>query len=153
MGGLLVRDGHVLLGLRSALRAHYPDVWDVFGGHAEHGEHADDAIVRELQEEIGVTPTRISLLHVADDSGPVESYEYRIYLITAWEGTPENRQPEEHAEIRWASHEQIDKLRLAHPAYLDLFRRALDMTGPPQRTVPRAATKHFGVAERRYCHA
>ena len=124
-----MRDGHVLLGLRSALRAHYPGVWDVFGGHAEHCERPDDAIVRELQEEIGVTPTRISLFDVAQHSGSGESYEYRIYLIATWEGTPENRQPEEHAEIRWVSRQQMENMRFAHPAYLDLCRRALEMAG------------------------
>ena len=132
VGGILVRDGHILLGLRSAVRAHFPDVWDVFGGHAEHEEHPDDAIVRELQEEIGVTPTAMSLLEVAHYSGTVESYEYRIYLIAAWDGTPENRQPEEHTRICWASPEQLNDMPLAHPDYRDVFRRALEMTRSTQ---------------------
>ena len=79
-----------------------------------------------------MTPTNMSLLDVAQYSGPAESYEYRIYLITAWEGTPENRQPEEHAEVCWVSPGQLASMRLAHPAYLDLFRRALAMTRPPR---------------------
>ena len=131
VGGLLVRDGRVLLGLRSARREHYPDVWDVFGGHARTGESPHHALDRELQEELGVTPTSVSLLHIAEQFGPVESYEYRIYLITAWVGTPENRQPEEHDEICWVSPEQFDTMRLAHPAYASLFRQALEVTGAP----------------------
>jgi mutator protein MutT len=134
VGGLLVRERRVLLGLRSVLREHYPDVWDVFGGHAYPGEGPHDTLVREMQEEIGVTPTSVSLLHVDQYSGPLESYEYRIYLITEWEGTPENRQPEEHAEICWVSAEQLENIRLAHPAYLHLFRRALELTRPKQQT-------------------
>lgn len=132
VGGLLVREGCVLLGRRSAHRAHFPNVWDVFGGHAERGESPHDAIVRELREEIGVTPTNMSLLDIAQYSGEAESYEYQIYLITAWEGTPENRQPEEHTEIRWVAPEQLQHMLLAHPAYLDLVQRALEMTSSPQ---------------------
>jgi 8-oxo-dGTP diphosphatase len=129
VGGLLVSDGRVLLGLRSTSRTHFPDVWDVFGGHAWPGEPPGDALARELHEELGVTPTSVSLLHIAQHSGAAESYEYRIYLVTAWEGTPENRQPEEHDKIRWVSPEQFGGMRFAHPAYLRLFRQAIELTG------------------------
>jgi 8-oxo-dGTP diphosphatase len=139
---LLVREGGVLLGRRSVDRAHFPNVWDLFGGHAEHDESPDDALIRELQEEIGVTPTSMSLLEVAQYSGPVESYEYRIYVITAWDGTPANRQPEEHAEIRWVSSEQLNNMPLAHPAYLDLIHRALGRTSfPPSHPKQRIERK------------
>jgi len=53
------RDGSalVLLGRRAANREFYPDVWDVLGGHLEPGETSEQALVRELREEISVTPT------------------------------------------------------------------------------------------------
>ena len=135
VGGVLVRDGHILLGLRSAARAHYPDVWDVFGGHARPGEPAEDALARELREEIGITPTGVSLLHVAEHSGADESYEYRIYLITGWEGTPENRQPEEHDEVRWVPTEQLDSIRFAHPGYVALLRHAMELAASASNSV------------------
>src|ERR671922_1793664 len=47
----------ILLGKRSASRADYPGVWDVPGGHCEPGETPEQTLVRELQEELGVTPT------------------------------------------------------------------------------------------------
>ena len=135
IAGLLVRDSQVLLGLRSALRVHYPDVWDIIGGHAHLGERPYDEVVRELQEEIGVTPTHVSLLHVARYSGPVETYDYHIYLVTTWKGTPENLQPEEHAQIGWVSPEQFERMRFAHPAYPDLLRRAVELTREENETV------------------
>ena len=55
-GGLLVRGGEVLLARRSSVRLFYPGVWDVVGGHCEDGEAPSEALVREVQEEIGVTP-------------------------------------------------------------------------------------------------
>ena len=62
---MLVREsGHrrnwsplILLGKRNAQCAYYPDVWDVLGGHLEPGEAVEQALVRELREETGVTST------------------------------------------------------------------------------------------------
>ena len=45
-------------------------------------------------------------------------YEYHLYQVTEWEGTPENRLREEHSEIRWVSLEEAAKLELASAAYL-----------------------------------
>jgi 8-oxo-dGTP diphosphatase len=54
-GGLLVRGDETLLARRAPDRSFYPFVWDVVGGHCESAEAPGDALVREVQEEIGVT--------------------------------------------------------------------------------------------------
>src|SRR5436309_1462601 len=56
VNGLLLRNGTVLLARRSAGRQAYPNRWSFPGGHVEAGESLDDALIRELREEIGVTP-------------------------------------------------------------------------------------------------
>lgn len=38
----------------------YPGVWAFFGGHLDPGEHPNDAVVRELAEEIGYRPPTIA---------------------------------------------------------------------------------------------
>ena len=68
VGGLLVRHGTLLLGKRSPQRTLAPNVWDVFGGHVEPGESAKAALARELDEELGIQATHVSLLEVFDDS-------------------------------------------------------------------------------------
>ena len=55
-GGILYRDGRILLAKRSCTREFYPDVWDIVGGHREEDEEPEKTLVREMQEEIGVTP-------------------------------------------------------------------------------------------------
>ena len=50
---MLLRGTNVLLARRSSGRRNYPDRWSFPGGHVETGEALDDALMRELQEEIG----------------------------------------------------------------------------------------------------
>ncbi len=125
VGAILLRDGAILLGKRASTRPFYPNVWDVIGGHMQAQEQPIDTLRRELQEEIGVTPTRMCLLESLH--GPeLETYgmsHYHLYVVTAWTGTPRNLQPHEHAEIRWFALPEAAHLDLAHPYYLDVFQR------------------------------
>ncbi|MCB9809515.1 NUDIX domain-containing protein [Candidatus Peribacteria bacterium] len=51
--------GQVLLQQCSLQKQLAPGMWDVSGGgHVGSGEHPDDAILRELEEELGVTGVR-----------------------------------------------------------------------------------------------
>jgi len=48
-------DGKLLIYLRDDKPTiPFPNHWDLFGGHVEVGETPDEALCRELQEEIGV---------------------------------------------------------------------------------------------------
>lgn len=126
VAALIVRSKSILLGHRSAERTFYPHVWDVFGGHVEPGEQHEQTLIRELQEELGITPTQWSYLEEIffpnDPSDPVTVY---LYLVTDWTGTPTNRQLEEHSSIEWFSLEQAAGLPLAHPDYPKIFARYL----------------------------
>ena len=51
-------DRTVLLGLRSPAKNVWPGYWDIIGGHVEDGESLDDALIREVQEEVGVVPSQ-----------------------------------------------------------------------------------------------
>ncbi|MDQ2808518.1 MAG: NUDIX hydrolase [Chloroflexota bacterium] len=117
----------ILLGKRTAARAFYPNVWDVPGGHCEAGESPEQTLVRELAEEIGVTPTA---WHKLDELqlttlGQADTLVMHFYAVTRWTGTPTNRQPEEHSEIGWFGIEEACTLDLADPEYPALFRRAI----------------------------
>lgn len=129
MGALLlnVRDGaaRVLLGHRAPGRAFYPGVWDVPGGHCEPGETPEHALVRELKEELGVTPT--AWRPPEEFRAPLpESREVlvlHLYVVTGWTGIPHNRAPDEHAAIAWFTVEDACRLPLADPGYQGFFRR------------------------------
>jgi len=55
VGLIVLSDGKYLMQLRSQKAGiFYPDHWGLFGGAVDPGEGADDALRRELQEELGV---------------------------------------------------------------------------------------------------
>jgi 8-oxo-dGTP diphosphatase len=124
VGGLLVKHATLLLGKRSPQRILAPNVWDVFGGHVEPGESAEAALARELDEELGIRATHVTLLEVLDDPRPFDG-AFSLFLIETWEGEPYNRCPEEHTEIRWFSLDEIERIPLAHPAYATVCQRIL----------------------------
>lgn len=125
VGGLLVSRGTVLLGKRAPTRLLAPGVWDIFGGHVEPGESPEDALVRELGEELGIQVKQVAHLGALDYSDPWRDCLYPIFLVERWEGVPKNQCPEEHTEIRWFSLEEAERVPLAHPAYPTFFRRLL----------------------------
>src|SRR5215475_430063 len=51
---ILRQADQVLLCHRATTRRWYPDVWDFPGGHVERDERPEDALRREISEELGV---------------------------------------------------------------------------------------------------
>lgn len=124
---LLVRNDRVLMGYRSPSKAAYPSTWDSIGGRVEAGETIADALIRELQEEIGVTPTRWSLL---ETRGGIETHEgiahIYIHCVSAWGGGEPAMLGDEHTEIRWFSLDELSAIpNLASTEYIQLAARAL----------------------------
>jgi 8-oxo-dGTP diphosphatase len=129
VGAILRKEGQVLLGRRRHDRVSYPGVWDLPGGHLEAGESLQAALVRELEEELGITPE-------VRDAAPwltrcVDGFELSVFIIDRWRGEPQNRAPHEHDEIRWIGPAELSHLPLAHPAYVELLTQALVGDCPP----------------------
>lgn len=124
VGALLVRNGELLLGRRAAGRDWLAGAWDVFGGHIEPGETEQQALSRELQEELGIVATRMLRLETLSGDAP-EPWRLCLYAVTAWSGEPCNRQPEEHAQLRWCPlADAQQRLRTAHPDFARVLARA-----------------------------
>jgi 8-oxo-dGTP diphosphatase len=111
----LIRDGHPLMAHRHPQRRHYPNCWDLAGGHIKPGETPADAIRRECREELGID---------VDDPQPMPMtvsdllIEMHGFVVTRWRDDPTHEAPAEHDDLRWYEPADLDDLALAHPASL-----------------------------------
>lgn len=125
--GLPVRDGRLLLGRRAVHRKSYPGFWDLIGGHIEAGETPEQALRRELGEEIGIGVTGCELLDtLVLDAAAATPLKLFVYRVDGWTGGEPRLANDEHSELRWFDLESACEIpNLASPAYPPLFRRAL----------------------------
>jgi len=88
-------------------------MWDAFGGHLEPGESPEDALRRELREELGIRVDAARFLKVYEDVDPTsgETFRHHLFLVTGWGGEPRIAN-EEHAEVRWFRPDEVGNLDL-----------------------------------------
>lgn len=114
VGALFIRaDGKVLLGLRAPSKKVWPGHWDTIGGHVEDGESLENALVREIREETGVTVTRFRLIATVRERQP-EIYGdalHHVYAVTAWQGGEPANICDEHIELKWFSVSEMRGLK------------------------------------------
>lgn len=120
VGAVLVANDKVLLCRRSTGRASYPGVWDIPGGHIEEGEGPEEALRRELKEELGINLPECSADRLAVVIVPGK-YDLTVYLIRSWRGSPVNLAPDEHDEICWFSADALGSLEISHPDILSVL--------------------------------
>jgi len=132
---ILYRDGKFLMQLRDDIPGiAYPGHWAFFGGHIEPDEAPEDALKRELLEEIGYVPASPSFFgYYADNKvirhvyhAPLTVELDRLILGEGWDMgllTPaEIRAGERYSEIAG----QVRPLGLAHQRILlDFIERSL----------------------------
>ena len=81
----------------------WPSHWDPIGGRVEEGESLDDALIREVREEVGVTPVAFRLIATVRERKP-EIYGdalHHVYAVTAWQGGDPANICDEHTELKW----------------------------------------------------
>lgn len=126
VNGLLVRGGLILLAKRSPRRKAYPGTWSFPGGHLEPAETPEAGLVRELREELGVTPTTCLRLGLLADpnAGAEDPITYHLYVVTAWQGGEPAIADDEHTELGWFEPMAASSLPdLALEEYRPLLRR------------------------------
>lgn len=67
---------------RSKTAKQYPDYWSFWGGEIEGNETPEQALIREIQEELNWTPRNYKLLGTYYDSMPNEKFIYFIKVET-----------------------------------------------------------------------
>lgn len=130
---LPIKGQRLLLGLRAPHRRNRPSCWDTIGGHIEPGESAEAALVRELQEEIGVTPTgfcRFETIETTETDG-VTPVLWHLFTVSDWASGAPKISNDEHSEIRWFTFDEAQSLTpLASETYRPVFARLAAAFGP-----------------------
>ncbi|HXF99498.1 MAG TPA: (deoxy)nucleoside triphosphate pyrophosphohydrolase, partial [Bacteroidota bacterium] len=109
--GILLRNGHVLACQRKR-SARYPLKWEFPGGKLEPGETPEDALHRELREELCIEPQQTSeffrqeWVYREGTDNPQRDGAFRVFyfLVTDFSGEPVNRAFE---QIRWVSPQEL----------------------------------------------
>ena len=110
VGAAVVRGGRVLVAQRAG--GPYDGCWEFPGGKVEAGESDLSALVREIDEELGIAiqPQAFLgevLLDGAVGSGQPGSSTLRVWWARLADGVPEAR---EHAQLRWVGVDDLEDL-------------------------------------------
>ena len=98
---IILREGKILLGKRLKKDSFY-GLWCTFGGSVESGETPEQALIRELAEELGIRimdPVLLTVSETVTEEQPPEAVQLHFFLVRAWKGKIVNKS--EHSEIRW----------------------------------------------------
>jgi mutator protein MutT len=91
-----------LLAARRVAPAGLAGGWELPGGKVEPGEHPEQALVREVREELGCEIEVVDALPGTEPLGP--GVELRAYVCRLVDGEP---LPREHDAVRWLGPEQL----------------------------------------------
>jgi mutator protein MutT len=85
---LFVADGRLLLAMKK--RGFGQGRWNGPGGKIEAGESVEQAMVRECQEEIGLTPLEYQKMAIHDFVFPEGQPDMRVHVFVCakWQGEP-----------------------------------------------------------------
>lgn len=120
VGAVVVRDDTILSAQRGPDMS-LPGLWEFPGGKIEPGETPQEALARELQEE---------LLCDAEIGAHVETtaheYDFGVVTLTTFYATLTQGEPKltEHAEIRWIPAADLDSVEWA-PADIPAVHRIM----------------------------
>ena len=96
---LVDADRRVLIAQRPEGKA-MAGLWEFPGGKIEPGETPEAALIRELQEELGISTQAACLAPVSFASHSYENFHLLmpLYVCRKWQGQP---QAKEHTALKW----------------------------------------------------
>jgi len=121
---LIDTDGRVLIAQRPEGKA-MGGLWEFPGGKFEPGERPEEALIRELQEELGITVKEPCLAPFSFASHAYADFHLLmpLYICRRWEGTP---QPREHTALKWVWAKDLPNYKMP-PADIPLIPMLRDL--------------------------
>ncbi|WP_165437377.1 8-oxo-dGTP diphosphatase [Streptococcus ruminantium] len=98
------------------------------GGHVEQGESIVASVIREVEEETGLTILDLELCGVQNWTDPTEQYRYLVFLYKTSQFSGQLRASDE-GDVFW-----IDRIDLRNYQLADGFESMLDIFENPHLT-------------------
>jgi 8-oxo-dGTP diphosphatase len=97
--GIILRDNLVFVALRKSDQ-HQGGLWEFPGGKCEASESAEEALVRELKEECGVSIIECDFFKTISHHYGDKLFELFFYKVTGFDGEPVGKEGQ---EVRWVA--------------------------------------------------
>ncbi|AGH94893.1 (deoxy)nucleoside triphosphate pyrophosphohydrolase [Pseudobdellovibrio exovorus] len=123
--GILKKDNLILVGQRPENHT-LAGLWEFPGGKIELGESPEEALVRELNEELGIIAEvgdlKIACTHSYSDVGIIILF----YEVLFWKGEPKTQH---HINLKWVKPSELPQMNIpdANRRNLDRIYKAFDL--------------------------
>jgi len=108
-GGIFLKDNKTLL-IKRKNSSTYNNLWSNPGGGIEPGETVEQAVIRELEEEVGVTVKIIKHIHNYEE---IENNKVTIissgFLVEIEKGELEIKEPHKIDDMKWFPINELPK--------------------------------------------
>ncbi|KAA9002592.1 8-oxo-dGTP diphosphatase MutT [Affinibrenneria salicis] len=98
---------------------HMGGMWEFPGGKVEEGETPEQGLIRELQEETGITALQPHFLESKQVDVPGRLITLHFFLVERWQGEPWGREGQ---PMRWLPVDELQEDEFP-PANADIIRR------------------------------
>ena len=106
--GILIKNGMILVGQRPENHT-LAGLWEFPGGKIELGESPEQALARELEEELGVVAEigdlKIACTHSYSDVGIIILF----YEVLFWKGEPKTKH---HINLKWVKPAELPSMKI-----------------------------------------
>lgn len=121
---LIDPDGRVLLAQRPPGKS-MAGLWEFPGGKVEAGERLEEAVIRELHEELGISVQEACLAPFTFASHSYADFHLLmpLYVCRRWDGSPQAR---EHSALKWVRPVDLPRYQMP-PADLPLIAMLRDL--------------------------
>jgi 8-oxo-dGTP diphosphatase len=108
VSGLLQRKDKILIAERPAGKP-YSGYWEFPGGKIEENESGEQALIRELHEELGITVNAATFLFQHEYTYPDKIVHLQLWLVNDFSGEPHGL---ENQTLAWVDLSEIKNYRL-----------------------------------------